>query len=352
MGRALAVWPLVVLLLALASAWAAPPVVLFARGEDEGRAWACTLLALGSVLVLAPAALYAGVGLLRAGDERWPNVTGPGWRVWPDGLELRHLAAASACLAVCGVAIGWPLDVPPAVGVVAMTAVAIGALVLVLGEAQRYGETHRPSRGVAMLGLDAIPTTALLVVAFCVASLVDHGSYHAVRRNNASIPATAVTLQEAFAGWVARNCADRPGRTVPLVLVASHGGGLRATYWTTSVLTDLLDVAAPNGGDERCRAATAFDRVFAMGGASGGSLGVTSYAGQTPTTDPGTWYRDAWGATDFASVPVSWALLVDVPRTLVGWDGPDRAAQLEEAWEDQGPDARARLLRHPTAAPA
>jgi hypothetical protein len=30
-------------------------------------------------------------------------------------------------------------------------------------------------------------------------------------------------------------------------------------------------------------------------------------------------------------VPVSWALLVDLPRTLVGWDGPDRAGRLEPA---------------------
>jgi hypothetical protein len=88
---------------------------------------------------------------------------------------------------------------------------------------------------------------------------------------------------------------------------------------------------------EGCPSATGITRVFAMGGASGGSLGVTSFAGQKPATKPGTWYRDAWGRTDLAAVPVSWALLVDLPRTLVGWDGPDRAARLEQAWKRRDP---------------
>jgi hypothetical protein len=331
MARALGAWPLVVLLIALASAWTAPPIVLFATGDDDARAWICTFLALACVFMFAPVVLWAAIRGLRALDIRWPNVHGPGQ------LELLHVLAAAACLVVCGVAIGWSLEVPPTVGVVAMTAFGIGALILVLGEAQRYGETHRPSRGLAMIGLHAIPTTALALIAFCVASLVDHGSYHAVRRNDATATASTVTLQQAFDGWVQRNCADGAGGTVPLVLVASHGGGIRATYWTTSVLTDLLDVAVPTAGDDRCRGATGLDRVFAMGGASGGSLGVTSFAGQEPTTDPGTWYRDAWGKTDLAAVPVSWGLLVDLPRTLVGWDGPDRAARLEQAWERRDP---------------
>jgi len=125
---------------------------------------------------------------------------------------------------------------------------------------------------------------------------------------------------------------SRP-RAVPMVFVASQGGGIRAAYRTTSVLTALLGSPASKAGDDACPGATTFGRVFAMSGTSGGSLGVTSYAGQ-PTTKH-DWYHDDCGDTDLASVPASWGLLVDLPRTLIGFRGPDRARRFEQAWERQ-----------------
>ena len=344
-ARGLALWPVIALLLALASAWTAPALVLLALGEDEVRAGVAGVLAL---VCVGGAAWVAGTtDALAAVDQGVPDRSD--WRPqvlfvsfpWPDKLELRHVAAAAVCLVLCACALIWPLDLPSHVGVVGMTAIAIAMLSVAIGECQRYGETHAPPRGLAMLGFDAIPVTLLLATAFVVASVFNDGGYHAVARNDAATPPREGDgLDDAFGGWVARNCADRPGdgRMVPMVFVASQGGGIRAAYWTTSVLTDLLGAPAGSAGDEECPDAATFDRIFALSGASGGSLGITSYwgrAGTAATPDP--WYREAWGETDLAAVPTTWGLLVDLPRNFIGFDAPDRARRFEEAWERQDP---------------
>jgi hypothetical protein len=186
-----------------------------------------------------------------------------------------------------------------------------------------------------MLRIQAIPVTTLVLAAFVIASLLDDGSYHAVAGNGRSPPSQELSLQAAFGGWKTRNCADTRRRDVPMVFVASHGGGIRAAYWTTSVLTELFGAPASDAKDPSCPGATTFDRVFAMGGTSGGALGVTSYAQHA--TSAADWYRRAWGETDLAAVPVSWGLLVDLPRSLVGFGGPDRARLFEEIWEHRHP---------------
>jgi hypothetical protein len=343
LARGLAVWPTIALLLALASAWTAPALVLLALGEDEGRARVAGVLAVACVIAAAWAA--SATGALAQIDEGVPDRSG--WRPrvlwvsfpWPDKLELRHVVATATCAVLCACAVIWPLDFPPHVGVVGITAIVIALLSVALGECQRYGETHEPPRGLAMLGFAAIPVTTLLVVAFVIASLFNDGSYHAVARNDLSPPPREGDgLDDAFGGWLARNCAHRPGdeRTVPMVFVASQGGGIRAAYWTTSVLTDLLGAPAESAGDDECPDAVTFDRVFALSGASGGSLGITSYWGRAGEgASPGRWFREAWGETDLAAIPTTWGLLVDLPRNFIGFDAPDRARRFEEAWERQ-----------------
>jgi hypothetical protein len=335
-ARALAVWPVVALALALVSAWTAPPIVLFAAGHDEDRA-AYAVIAVVVCFVVAPVAVRAVMGAVIQQPSGWQppgrdEVTVLGRSVpWPDKLEIRHLVAVSACAVVCGIAIAWPLDVPPELGVVAMTAIGLAALIAALGEGQRYGETHKPPWGLVMVGFAAIPVTGLLIAAFVVASQFNDGGYHDVARTDRT--PSGVELEQVFSGWVARNCADArgDGQTVPMVLIASHGGGIRAAYWTTSVLTDLFGRPGTEVPGKTCADLTTFDRVIALGGASGGSLGVTSYAGQSAGDEE--WYRAVWGETDLASVPTSWGLLVDLPRNMIGFDAPDRARRFEQAWE-------------------
>jgi hypothetical protein len=338
-ARALAVWPVVALMLALASAWTAPPIVLLASGHETERAVDAAIAAV-VVLAITPIIVRVVMGRTMEPSSTWQPPGRNGLRVlgskvvlWPHRMEVKHLVAVTVCALVCAAAIKWPLDVPPALGVVAMTAVALAALIAGLGEGQRYGETHKPSWGLAMIRFKTVPVTALLVVAFVVASQFNDGGFHDVARNDGT-PAE-MSLQDVFDGWVTRNCAGEQGAAVPMVFVASQGGGIRAAYWTTSVLTDLFGRPGTELSGAGCDGVTAFDRVFALGGASGGSLGVTSYAGQTAGSD--TWYRKVWGKTDLASVPTSWGLLVDLPRNMIGFDTPDRARRFEEAWEERDP---------------
>jgi hypothetical protein len=135
------------------------------------------------------------------------------------------------------------------------------------------------------------------------------------------------------------------------VLVAAEGGGIRAAYWTTSVLTGLFGAPATVAHDKDCPNASTFDRVFAMSGASGGSLGVTSYGGHALAADGKQWYRAAWGETDLVAVPVSWGLLVDLPRNLIGFSAPDRARRFEEGWEQQDPTLRGDFFASQPASP-
>ena len=327
-ARFLATLPLVALLIAAAVAWTAPPVVLLPLGDETARPVAAAVGAV-SALVLAIAVAYVVPFVLRRADDV-PAGTDP--------IEKRHVVVVVACLAIVVAAVAWPLDVPGFAGPVAMTAVALAVVVIALGEGQRYGDTRPPPPGLVFVGFKRVPVTLLVFVAFALAPTFDDGSYHDIHRNDEPPPDRAgIPLTTAFADWAARTCADSrdPNRTVPLVLVASQGGGIRSAYWTGAVLTDLL--GAPSPENPRCPGRTAWDQVFALGGASGGSVGITAYAGRARDTAAGDWYRDAMGDYDFAAIPSTWGLLVDLPRSLIGFDGPDRAQQFEEAWEKQEP---------------
>jgi hypothetical protein len=119
------------------------------------------------------------------------------------------------------------------------------------------------------------------------------------------------------------------GDVVPMLLVESAGGGLRAAYWTTSVLTTLDAV-------EGFR-----DHLFVISSVSGGSLGATVYrAAMTARVN-----ESAQGPLNLESMrkfythdflgplTAGW-LFSDVASNLVPWNVfPDRAEALERSWE-------------------
>ncbi len=338
----LAVVPLVTLLIATGSAMVVPAVVLLAGEHPDksigGLALAVTVLA----PMLALAVCAGGTMLVRWVDERACNPDRLDlrvWRVtlpWPSNLELRHALVAVAAATLCGLAVSQPLQIPPALGSVTIAAAALTLLMVLAGEGQRYGESHRPPVGLGALGFVRAPVATLLGVTFVIASLIDDGSYHDVHRSANPPPGSGgLALDIAWDRWKDRNCvdvkSDQPA--VPLVLIANYGGGIRAAYWTGSVLTELL--GAPPRPVRDCEGARSIDRVFAFSGISGGAVGVMSYLGHVEDSKPTDWYDEELGRQDFLSVPVSWGLLVDLPRTFIGFGGPDRARRLEEAWEGE-----------------
>ncbi|MCP5086198.1 MAG: hypothetical protein GY952_05265 [Rhodobacteraceae bacterium] len=76
------------------------------------------------------------------------------------------------------------------------------------------------------------------------------------------------TLNRAITDWASKNRqnGDQP---VPIVIVSTAGGGLRAAFWTTTVLGALQD---------KCASFT--NRTFAISGVSGGSVGAAVFASQ------------------------------------------------------------------------
>jgi hypothetical protein len=323
---ALAVVPLVALLLAAGAAMVAPAVVLLGGPHvDSGRGAAAAAFAL-----LAPIAALAVAGFGPGLVRRWDGNAGAP----PRTLELRHVAITAAALLVAVLAIWKPLDVPPALGSLLVAAAAFVLATVALGEGQRYGEAHEPPSGLRVLGFVRVPVATLVLIAFVLAAAIGDRGYHDVHLNGAGPPAAGTRIAAAWTTWKERNCADDAERTdaVPLVLVASYGGGIRAAYWTGSVLTDLLDAGADIG--DGCDGVRRRDRVFAMSAISGGAVGTMGYLGQATEPAGSSWYGEQLGRPDFLSVAVSWALLVDVPRSILGIDPPDRAQRLEEAWED------------------
>ena len=89
---------------------------------------------------------------------------------------------------------------------------------------------------------------------------------HRVRTLNESpeLEATREDLRDALSTWLNRqqyrlvNSEDR----YPLYIVNAEGGGIRAAYWTATVLGKIQK-------DNPCFA----DQLFALSGVSGGSLG-------------------------------------------------------------------------------
>jgi hypothetical protein len=118
----------------------------------------------------------------------------------------------------------------------------------------------------------------LLVLALVNAML---RPFHAVRLCDdrdctaTSSPANRLTVQQAAHVWYeqARKAYEEahPGSddSIPMLIVAAAGGGIRAAYWTATVLEQLdFDLRAVGGVSPY---------LFAISGVSGGSVGATAF---------------------------------------------------------------------------
>jgi hypothetical protein len=246
-------------------------------------------------------------------------------------FEWKHGFAGLGLLAMCSVFIVWSMEVPPVFGTVAVFSVALATLAWVFAEMQRFSEVAAPPLGLTMLYFRRVPVFILLGVWILIGSVLDDGSYHDVRTNGRAVP-EPVGLRQLWNEWSATNCVNSAGRPVPLVIAVTEGGGIRAAYWTASVLTRLL----PEGAATDCASATARSRIFAISGISGGSVGAVTYLARP--SHEGNWFEHALGEPDFVATALARGMLVDLPHVLVGFHTDDRAAWLERAWETKVPD--------------
>ena len=274
-------------------------------------------------------------------------------------------------LVIAVVVIARPYEVASRMGGIAMLATFLSLLALVGALVVRVNDGVPAPPSLAALEIKHVPLLTLLLVWFVLASVLDKGGYHNIRSDLDS-SARGVTLDQAWSCWLERNgldaaefapCPKRlptPAATtagaVPLILVASTGGGTRAAYWTAAVLDCAFETSNPRC-DVGPRAATfdRSDRLFAVSGISGGSLGLASYAAllaereQEGTASDPDWYERRLSG-DALSPSVAWWLYVESVQSFLRFTGTrDRAAVLEQGWQSDwskngGGDALARGL--------
>ena len=147
------------------------------------------------------------------------------------------------------------------------------------------------------------------------------------------------TVDEYFDRWIASR--HLSGGTYPVFIVTAEGGGLRAAYWTASVLGRLQDRWS---GPDRFS-----DHVFAISGVSGGSLGAAVFAGlvaeaekgldvRTPPETCGAGYAEIGRCIlrdDFLTPLAAAFLFSDLCQQFFPWPvhWADRARALELSWE-------------------
>jgi len=171
-----------------------------------------------------------------------------------------------------------------------------------------------------------IPVITLIVLLVLISSFFnDNHDVRVLARQEFVRP----TLREALLDWNSRITAKYPDQSVhPLFIVASEGGGIRAAYWTTTVLGTIQD-ADPSFADH----------VFAISGVSGGSLGAAVFAALVADAPPqGEFAKRGQSilGQDFLSPAAAAMLYPDfiqrfLPCRILYLD---RGRWLERAWEN------------------
>jgi hypothetical protein len=224
-------------------------------------------------------------------------------------------------------------------GVFGLVNVGLAALLAALYYVVLAGLRRRPPRFFWSLGMHQLPLLTVLLVWWIGAGLVfaPH-SLHDARVVKRTASGNPPTLSDAFTDWRAAQGAawsksssqDAP---LPLVVVAAHGGGIRAAYWAALVLDCVVgaqtaEKADPNyedtcTNDERRRTdeeqRAAARRIFLLSGVSGGAVGLYAYARQllADGTLSDGWVDKSLGG-DFAAPMIGWTLFHDLPNHLLG----------------------------------
>jgi hypothetical protein len=113
------------------------------------------------------------------------------------------------------------------------------------------------------------------------------------------------------------------GKPVPMLIIASAGGGIRAAYWTATVLERLQ-------GDLEKKGQPLEKFVFAISGVSGGSVGAMNYIAARHFGDKPTEYLQS----DFLAPAIASLAFADgVSNFLPDFGQLDRGAALERSFE-------------------
>jgi hypothetical protein len=186
-------------------------------------------------------------------------------------------------------------------------------------------------------------STALPLLATAGFALFLHVDNHALRESPVPVPIVErPTLQTHFDAWIAKRrewgLRTSDGK-LPVFVVATEGGGIRAAYWTASVLAELERVYPGFS----CQ-------TFVISGVSGGNVGAVVHSalladayesglwvcdgGPRPPIDLATPAQAVLGQ-DFLAPLVAGMLTSDLVQRIWPWPRfADRATYLEHSFED------------------
>ncbi len=228
-------------------------------------------------------------------------------------------------------------------GTVALVCIALAFLLALFYFAVRGSLRFRPPRVLWWLGVDQLPILTLLIVAWIAVGAIRppptlHEARLVDRQQVQGASGNGPSLRAAFTEWVAAQPELQAGSArstepLPMFLVASHGGGIRAAYWTAIALDCIVGVSATGADEVTAETETcekprrahpeqqaAARRIFIASGVSGGGVGLHVYARQLlsgATFGDGGWVDERMGG-DFASPTVAWALFHDFPNHFLG----------------------------------
>jgi hypothetical protein len=281
------------------------------------------------------------------------------------GVVTRGIFSGIAALFLLALSL-FPLQITRCIEALPTTVLVLGAWAILLTNVETGLQEKRPLDVFRVLGFRATPLLLLFIIVPLLVAQAGLGTtVHALKSSatvalpgGRSIPDTVAgaepiddrpTLLQALEQWTEREQCEvrvRDGSSYrPLILVAAQGGGIRAATWTIYAMREFLE-----SGDD-CTA----NSVLLSSGASGGSVGLTTFRGYEPgdeAIDPAD-----LGDQDALAVGLSGTLVSDVVASVTGlhlpsmpgygspgdWNWQDRAALIQAAWADDMPQLAARF---------
>jgi len=203
-----------------------------------------------------------------------------------------------------------PVRFPQFVGSACIVVFALGSW-LIIASLLDFAEKHY-----------RFPFTFTLITMVIVFSFFNNN--HQIRTNEKITENTRPEINDHFDKWYAQK-AKYSNDSLPVILIAGQGGGVRSAYWTAQVLSELQ-----NDNPQ-------FDaHVYAFSGVSGGCLGIATYK-ELMRSQEVELSQNAHQilSKDFLA-PVTAALVVpDLFQKFIPFpiQQADRALALEHSWE-------------------
>ena len=213
------------------------------------------------------------------------------------------LGLALVTLIVTALTWKWPMHVGQSVGSLTVACFSFGAFLALVNFAELVATQLTNYAQQSGFNVQRPTVWALLICFLAVPAVpasVSH-PFHRVRLCGDSnctpiapakwaaieSPDKRPSISEAALAWYAQAepayHAVHPNEPVPMLIVATAGGGIRAAYWTATILENLEDKlrwsAAAGAPSEKIPTESPLRHLlFAISGVSGGSVGAAAYA--------------------------------------------------------------------------